>query len=217
MVSFDGSDRLQDAEIQKCSDEIRAIFATCKTNIIQMSPKDISLDVDDRRIIRDAMQGMAMKLRAEVNRFCEANKRFIRRFAHPPECDCERHGNSGSPGVAVSEVFGRGLTAEQVVEMERIRNEDLEREALIGEVSKSIDELANVFSELNLLFVDQRSILDRIDFNLSQTANHVSAGNRHCSICVIRNRRAQQRRLFMMVALFAGIVVVSILIGTHHK
>ena len=45
-----------------------------------------------------------------------------------------------------------------------------EREREILEIAKSINELALLFKDLQMMVIDQGTVLDRIDYNIEQTA-----------------------------------------------
>lgn len=47
--------------------------------------------------------------------------------------------------------------------------EDIARNKQIGELVKSINQLANLYRELNEMVIQQGSLIDRIDFNIEET------------------------------------------------
>ena len=47
---------------------------------------------------------------------------------------------------------------------------------------KSINDLASIFKDLSVLVVEQGSILDRIDYNIAQTKEHVEDANKQLDI-----------------------------------
>lgn len=52
-----------------------------------------------------------------------------------------------------------------------------QREKEISEIAKSINSLATIFKDLQTMVIDQGTILDRIDYNIEQTAVHVEAAH----------------------------------------
>ena len=48
-----------------------------------------------------------------------------------------------------------------------------EREKAINSVAESVTELAEIFREIQVLVIDQGTILDRIDYNIEQAATRV--------------------------------------------
>ena len=57
--------------------------------------------------------------------------------------------------------------------------EDQERNKQITDLVKSINQLSNVYKQLNELVIEQGSLIDRIDFNIEETMDHVSRGIDH--------------------------------------
>ena len=51
-----------------------------------------------------------------------------------------------------------------------------ERDQEIRKIAESIQELSGIFKELAALVIDQGTILDRIDFNMEQVAEHTRRG-----------------------------------------
>lgn len=54
----------------------------------------------------------------------------------------------------------------------------LEREEEIRQILETINELAQIMQDLSVLVVDQGTILDRIDYNVTETADKVEKGVR---------------------------------------
>ena len=48
-----------------------------------------------------------------------------------------------------------------------------QREKEINQLAKSILGLAEIFKELNVMVIDQGSVLDRVDYNIEQTNIHL--------------------------------------------
>ena len=77
----------------------------------------------------------------------------------------------------------KGLSHEELMsDAERIEFEGLEqigisRDVEIGNVVKSINDLAVIFKELSVLVMDQGNILDRIDYNIEQAVRHTKKAN----------------------------------------
>ena len=70
----------------------------------------------------------------------------------------------------------QSLNAEQQQTLETIEVESQDRMKEIVRVAQSINELASLFRELNVLVIEQGTILDRIDYNVEQTVARVKSG-----------------------------------------
>ena len=74
------------------------------------------------------------------------------------------------------DALDRGFSAEQEQALEHMNERASEREKEIIKVAQSINELAQLFKELNVLVLEQGTILDRIDYNIEQTVTKVKQG-----------------------------------------
>jgi len=68
------------------------------------------------------------------------------------------------PHTCASQTF-QGQQILQILENEQISKE---REQAINSVAESVTELAEIFKEIQVLVIDQGTVLDRIDFNIEQ-------------------------------------------------
>ena len=78
--------------------------------------------------------------------------------------------------LADEDAMDRGFSHEQEQALEEMNERASEREKEIIKVAQSINELAQLFKELNVLVLEQGTILDRIDYNIEQTAVKVKQG-----------------------------------------
>ena len=78
--------------------------------------------------------------------------------------------------LADEDALDRGFSHEQEQALEEMNERASEREKEIIKVAQSINELAQLFKELNVLVIEQGTILDRIDYNIEQTAVKVRQG-----------------------------------------
>ena len=56
--------------------------------------------------------------------------------------------------------------------------EILVRRGEIDRIVKQMNDLATLFREVSTMVIEQGTLLDRIDFNISDAAKHVGAGNK---------------------------------------
>ena len=65
------------------------------------------------------------------------------------------------------------FSAQQTMQLVMAERMTEEREKAIGQVAESVGELAEIFKEIQVLVIDQGTILDRIDYNIEQAADRV--------------------------------------------
>ena len=56
--------------------------------------------------------------------------------------------------------------------------EILVRRGEIDRIVKQMNDLTTLFREVSTMVIEQGTLLDRIDFNISDAAKHVGAGNK---------------------------------------
>jgi len=76
-------------------------------------------------------------------------------------------------------IISRGFTPEQMSMLETFERNQQDRSAEILQIAKSVNELAQLFNELSVLIVEQGSLLDRIDYNVEQTATNLKSAKKH--------------------------------------
>ena len=124
-----------------------------------------------------------------------------------PMCFELPEGAEGNEVVAFNE---QQMSA--VVDIEHLVEE---RDQEIRKIAESIQELSGIFKELAVLVIDQGTILDRIDFNMEQVAEHTRRG-------VVEIEKAEQYqkaarpRICIALLLFLITIMMIALILKHH-
>jgi len=123
---------------------------------------------------------------------------------------------SGDNSISFDEAVERGLNDKQLLELKDMEKHASEREKEILNIARSINDLAAIFRELNVLVIEQGTILDRIDYNVEQTLVKVKEG-------VVQLKQADEyskkaRTLKCIIALIVMIIIlVAILIYRLKK
>ena len=84
----------------------------------------------------------------------------------------------------------------------------------ISELTDSINSLAVLFKDLSVLVIEQGTILDRIDYNLQETAAHIDQG-------VVELEKAEKHqkasKMFLCIMLLAALCILMILVLAIKK
>jgi syntaxin 16 len=89
------------------------------------------------------------------------------------------------------------------------------RDEEIVQIAKSIQELSDIFKELNILVVDQGTLLDRIDHNVDIALDRVKAGVEHVTKAEKSHKSA--RPFACITILMVLIIVMVIIIAVRQK
>jgi len=173
----------------------------------------------EERVVRlNVMRNLAITLHDLSKQFRHAQKDFLIRLRSQEEVSTHffSTGESGDSSISFDEAVERGLNDKQLLELKDMEKHASEREKEILNIARSINDLAAIFRELNVLVIEQGTILDRIDYNVEQTLVKVKEG-------VVQLKQADEyskkaRTLKCIVALILIIVIlVAILIYRIQK
>ena len=107
-----------------------------------------------------------------------------------------------------------GFTDSQMLAVREQEGQVAERESEITSIMQSVNELAQVMRDLSVLVIDQGTILDRIDYNLQETAAHIDQG-------VVELEKAEKHRkaskMFLCIMLLAALCILMILVLAIKK
>ncbi len=107
----------------------------------------------------------------------------------------------------------QGLTDEQMEALANATTSVEDRDQEIQHIARSIEELAEVFKELNVLVVDQGTLLDRIDHNVDMTLDTVKEGVKHLESAEKSQKSA--RPMWCIAALMALIIIMIVIIAVR--
>ena len=90
--------------------------------------------------------------------------------------------------------------------------ESQDRMKEIIKVASSINELASLFRELNVLVIEQGTILDRIDYNVEQTVERVKHGVNDLNEAEKTSKKAVTLKCILALIVVAAILIVTLII-----
>ena len=105
------------------------------------------------------------------------------------------------------DALDRGFSHEQEQALESMNERASEREKEIIKVAQSINELAALFKELNVLVIEQGTILDRIDYNIEQTKVKVQQG-----VGELEKADEYSKKMYTVKCILCLVLLIAILI-----
>ena len=225
-IAFDeDSIRAQDASIQELADSITARLNRCLANnkrivataLAQKPPPS----QQDRTVIFNAMRACALETGEQTKTFRRAQKAFLDQLSAQqkqeeqmsgtgPGGSQSQHRRTATAGLSDGMLDAimdpnQPLDQQQQVELQHMEEDATAREKEIIRVAQSINELAQLFKELNVLVIDQGTILDRIDYNVEQAKERTDKGVEHL-------KEADQVSEKAMTAKCIGVLIVIVVI-----
>lgn len=117
------------------------------------------------------------------------------------------------PSMAESEADRRlsQVTMQQTAQKKRQNNDSTiaQREKEIEDIAQGIIELANIFSELQNMVIDQGTMLDRIDYNIERMNTDVKAADKELKTATNYQRKSAKRKIILLLILvIVGLVIL---------
>mmetsp|Transcript_19999 Transcript_19999/g.24232 ORF Transcript_19999/g.24232 Transcript_19999/m.24232 type:complete len:322 (-) Transcript_19999:236-1201(-) len=221
MVSFDdANEAAMDQEIEGKTREATRLFRSCESSLKRIALTGNDLSDSERTIRANIQRGMALRIQRLNQDFRRSQGEYLSRLKRQKEGANDAtfdflSGGQAAVDYAVQDDSG-GFNEQQIQAVADIEALVVERDEEIRKIAESIQELSTIFKELAVLVIDQGTILDRIDFNMEQVAEHTRKG-------VIEIEKAEQYqkaarpRICIALLLFLNALMLIFLVLKHSE
>lgn len=87
-----------------------------------------------------------------------------------------------------------------------------QREREIEKIAQGVIDLSNIFQDLQSMVIDQGSLLDRIDYNVERTAEHVKAADKELNVATGYQKRSTKRKIMLLLILLVVGMFILVLV-----
>lgn len=87
-----------------------------------------------------------------------------------------------------------------------------QREREIEKIAQGVIDLSNIFQELNSMVIDQGSLLDRIDYNVERTAEHVKGADKELTVATGYQKKSTKRKIILLLVLLVVGMFILVLV-----
>jgi len=162
----------------------------------------------------NVMRNLATHMQALSKQFRHSQKHFLTRLRGQDEVGKEFFDDDDNKAISLEDAAERGLSAEEMEQLQIYEESADERYKEIVRVAQSINELATLFRELNVLVIEQGSIIDRIDYNIEQTLGKVQQGTQELQKAENYSKKARSLKCILLL-FFVNVILAIILIIKH--
>lgn len=222
-VKFDTSAiQQQDNDIDTLTSSITSKLKRCELNLKRIATiGDIRhLTPQERTTRLNVMRSIGNELKELSKKFQNSQKQFLHSRAQQENLGKDMgfvvDNKDSSKQMTLDEALDNGLTAEQLQQMNDLADRADTRYSEIVKIAQSINELASLFKELNVLVIEQGSVLDRIDYNIEQTVIKVDSGTKELEKAEEYSKKAYTMKCIVVLALIIVILLI-ILIWKHSS
>ena len=104
------------------------------------------------------------------------------------------------------------FSAQQTLQLVMAERMTEEREKAINQVTESVGELAEIFKEIQVLVIDQGTILDRIDYNIEQAADRVTSAVGQLHKANEYQKKSKTMLCIYLLLLLCGAMVIVLIL-----
>ena len=91
------------------------------------------------------------------------------------------------------------------------------REREIERIAQGVLDLSSIFQEMNSMVIDQGSLLDRIDYNVERTAQHVQAAEKELTVATGHQRKSTKRKIILLLILLVAAMFIALLFKPSRR
>ena len=213
--------------ITRTVEEITALFRDCERRLkeIHNTPDEGSGELAVRKNIE---QRVAKQLQDLSRDFTRGHKAYLANLKgqaieeYKPDLGLKGGGSAGAASSTGGGFFDDDEEAAQPVDprfnsqqtMALVLAEQIsdERSKQIEQVAESVSELAGIFKEIQVLVIDQGTILDRIDFNIEMAADKVTAATVEIDKANQIQKKSRAMLCIYLLLLLCGAMVLVLVV-----
>jgi syntaxin 16 len=198
-------------QIDLLTDQITKAFRACQSSLTTIGTESRKASrIQDRLLGKNLQAGLALRLQSLSSTFRTHQNNYMQQIN-----DREKRAQSLLVEHAVSkrrteqeeEEGGMSTAVKLDTEMDQqIRR----RQKDITHMTQSINEIADIFKDLQTMIVDQGTVLDRIDYNVEMATLQIKKGHVELGKANAYQRKATSRRVYFLGALAVFLVVLVI-------
>lgn len=163
--------------IEELTQEITALLRKSEKKLKKLSdggPSEVSsIRKNVQRSLATDLQNISVGLRKKHSSYLN---RLRQQKEEHDGLDMEMNLNENKSRLADDGFSDVGFTEYQMAKVKKSEHFTAEREREINQVLESVNELAQIMKDLSVLVIDQGTIVDRIDYNIQNTATSVEEG-----------------------------------------
>jgi len=217
----------QEDQIGQTVTEVSGLFKDCERRL-----KDLVNSKDegtaDESVRKNIERRVAQQLQDLGGEFRRGHKTYLAKLKgqtieeYKPDLSLNE-GPSGSGGSGGffddDEESGGGagcsdprFSAAQTLQLVMAERMTEEREQAITKVAESVGELAEIFKEIQVLVIDQGTILDRIDYNIEQAADRVVQARGEIEKANDYQKKSRTMLCIYLLLLLCGFMVIVLIL-----
>lgn len=229
LITRDSEKQKLEAHIEELNYDLTKMFEACyvlikKFEFLHNNHKRLKLDYseDELAIIENYKKTYALKIQDSLVVFRNLQNNYIK-FLKDDDDETDKL-LSGST-LAVDEENTRNIEdySKQVLQQAQQQIQDgnsqllAQREREISKLALGILEISTIFKEMETLVVDQGSMLDRIDYNLTRTVEDLRTSDKELIKAQGYQKRTTKCKIIFLLILIVLVMFILVVVKPHGK
>ena len=217
-VSFGDDESEKERRIEEATAKVSRHLKSAEAKIkkIAMMGSDEGLSQPEKIVRLNVMRHLGSELNNLSKAYRGGQKDFMEKLKAQQNVGKDFLQDVSNTKVGTFEdALDRGLSEEQMMALREIEERADDREKEIIHLVQSINDLASLFQELNMLVIEQGTILDRIDYNVEQTLVKVQEGNIELRKADDYSKKTPTLKCILILILV--IVIETIILIVKHR
>ncbi|KAF8885419.1 t-SNARE [Mucidula mucida] len=223
----------EEQEIEQYTTEITKDFRQCQTLIQRIGPASVSHTFPpsqtatqasnkyDAQAAKNVQRGLAAKVQELSATFRKKQRVYMEKLQGHAIKNQDLLIASGT--ISLKGPEGMSAVDDDVAAATHTRSQSLSlmhedptvdlqmRDRELTEIAKSIASLAELFKDLSVLVIDQGTLLDSVEYNIEQTAVHVSEAVKELDTATRYQKNTGRRKcIFLLVLIIFGLIIVIV-------
>lgn len=237
LITRDSEKPALEKQIEDLNYSITKMFEACyvpikKLEFLQKNYQRLKLDysTDELAIIENYKKTYAVRIQESLLVFRNLQNNYIKflRDDDDDNDDDSRQLLAGSSANRVAlleensssiESYSRQALQQAQQQIQNNPNSQIlaSREREISKLAMGILEISTIFKEMETLVVDQGSMLDRIDYNLSQAAEDLKQSDKELIKAQSYQKRTTKCKIIFLLSLIVLALFIIVLVRPHGK
>jgi syntaxin 16 len=228
----------EEREIEDLTLEVTRGFASCQSAIkridklVQQQAKTQEhrggLTKEEETMARNLKISLASRVSEVSTTFRKKQSAYLKKMRSLGGMSASLYSRAGTPNVAANPYtdpamqdseLDRSSAQTTLLQTAQVRRRTgahdaaiEQREREIEKIAQGVIDLSNIFQDLQSMVIDQGSLLDRIDYNVERTFEHVKAADKELVVATGYQKRSTKRKIMLLLILLVVGMFILILI-----